>query len=66
MSERVVRMSLAQIRKLKGLSDARKVSGMTDAQINEIIDSDPDLYHLTDKELAEFHLVREGGNEKGK
>lgn len=39
---------------------------MTDAQINEIIGSDPDLYHLADKELAEFHLVREDGNERGK
>lgn len=48
-------MSLAQIKKLKGLSDARKVSGMT--QIDGIIDSDPDLYRLVDKELAEFHLV---------
>jgi len=44
----------------------QKVSGMTDAQINEIIGSDPDLYHLADKELAEFHLVREDGNERGK
>lgn len=64
MSERITRMSLAQIRKLKGLSDAKRVSSMTDAQIDDIIDSDPDLYRLTNEELAEFKLVRNDKNEK--
>ncbi|WP_019601176.1 hypothetical protein [Teredinibacter turnerae] len=66
MSEKITRMSLDQIRKLKGLSNAKKVSSMTDEEIDKIIDEDPDLYHLTDEELSQFDLVKGERNENAK
>lgn len=58
MSERTIRITLEQARKLRGLSDAKRVSQMSDDEIDRIIDSDPDLYQLTDEELAQFKLAR--------
>ena len=66
MSEKITRMSLDQIRKLKGLSNAKKVSSMTDEEIDKIIDEDPDLYHLTDEELSQFDLAKGERNENAK
>lgn len=54
--EKTTRMTLDQIRKLKSLS-VDKSKGMTDEEIDKMIDSDPDLYHLTDEELSSFDLV---------
>jgi len=62
VSERITRMSFEQIKKLKGLSNAKKVQSMTDEEIGKIIDEDPDLHHLTDEELSQFQLVKEIGN----
>lgn len=64
MTEKITQMSLDQIRKLKGLSNAKKASSMSDEEIDKIIDEDPDLYHLTEEELAQFDLVRGGEHEK--
>ncbi len=64
MSEKTTRITLAQARKLRGLSDARRVSEMTDEEIDKIIESDPDLYELTDEELAQFSLARNKTNGK--
>ncbi|WP_460233320.1 hypothetical protein [Aurantivibrio plasticivorans] len=36
---------------------------MTDKKIDKIIENDPDLYQLTDEELAEFKVAR-GNNNK--
>jgi hypothetical protein len=58
MTESIRRFSLDQLRKLKGLSNAKKVQQLTDADIDRMIAADPDLYQLTDAELAEFELVR--------
>ncbi|GAA5215709.1 hypothetical protein ACFSJ3_10875 [Corallincola platygyrae] len=58
MIEKTTRMSLAQIRKLKGLSNAKKFEETSDEDIARQIASDPDLYELTDEELAEFELTR--------
>lgn len=63
MSERTTRITLEQARKLRGLSDAKRVSQMSDDEIDKIIDSDPDLYQLTDEELAQFKLVRNQKND---
>jgi hypothetical protein len=37
---------------------------MTDEEIDKMIENDPDLYQLTDEELAEFQVVR--GDTSGK
>ena len=57
MTENIRRISLNQIRKLKSLSNSKKVNSMTEEEIAKIIDEDPDLYHLTESELAEFELA---------
>lgn len=62
MSERITRITLEQARKLRGLSDAKRVSQMSDDEIDKIIESDPDLYQLTDEELAQFRLARNRKN----
>jgi len=58
MTEKITRITLDQARKLKGLSDARRVKEMTDEEIDNIIENDPELYHLTDQELSQFNLAR--------
>jgi hypothetical protein len=58
MTEHIRRITLEQARKLRGLSSARKVKKLTDEDIDRIIAADPDLYQLTDAELAQFQLVR--------
>lgn len=58
MTKKITRISLDQIRKLKSLSNAKKFENTTDEEISKQIESDPDLYELTDEELAEFELVR--------
>lgn len=64
MTEKTTRVTLDQVRKLRGLSNAQKVKSMTDEEIDKIIENDPDLYQLTDDELAEFQVVRGNSNEK--
>jgi hypothetical protein len=63
MAEKTTRVTLDQVRKLKSLSNAQKVKSMTDEEIEKTIESEPDLYQLTDEELAEFEVVR--GNNNG-
>lgn len=63
MNERTTRISLAQARKLRSLSNARKFNEITEEEIDRQIAADPDLYQLTDEELAQFELVRGKGNE---
>jgi hypothetical protein len=58
MTERIRRITLEQARKLRSLSNAKKVKQMTDDDIDRIIAEDPDLYQLTDEELREFSLAR--------
>ncbi|WP_290611931.1 hypothetical protein [Arsukibacterium sp. UBA3155] len=58
MSENITRLSLAQIRKLRSLTNAKRFNETTDEDIAKQIAADPDLYELTDEELAEFDLVR--------
>lgn len=62
MSERTTRITLEQARKLRGLSDAKRVRQISDDEIDRIIDSDPDLYQLTDEELAQVKLARSRKN----
>lgn len=64
MTEKTTRVTLDQVRKLRSLSNAQKVKSMTDEEIDKIIENDPDLYQLTDEELAEFQVVRGNSNEK--
>jgi hypothetical protein len=66
MTENIRRMSLDQIRKLKSLSNSKKVNSMTEEEIKKIIDEDPDLYHLTDAELSQFELAGVKNNEQNK
>lgn len=58
MSERVTRLTMAQLRKLKSLSNQKKFEQATEVEIARQIADDPDLYELTDQELAEFDLAR--------
>lgn len=58
MTERITRITLEQARKLKSLSNAKKLKETTDEEIDRQIAEDPDLYQLTDEELAQFELVR--------
>jgi len=58
MAEQTTRLTLQQIRKLKSLSDAKKFKETTEEEIDKQISEDPDLYQLTDEELAQFELVR--------
>lgn len=58
MAEQTTRLTLQQIRKLKSLSDAKKFKETTEVEIDKQISEDPDLYQLTDEELAQFELVR--------
>ncbi|EGQ9235665.1 hypothetical protein ACXWHK_004704 [Vibrio alginolyticus] len=58
MTEKITRLSLEQIRKLRGLSNSKKFDNTTDEDISKQIELDPDLYELTDEELAEFDLAR--------
>jgi hypothetical protein len=64
MTEHIRRITLEQARKLRGLSNAKKVNELTDEDIDRIIAADPDLYQLTDAELAQFELVRGGKHER--
>jgi hypothetical protein len=59
MNENITRLSLAQIRKLRSLTNAKRFNETTDEDIAKQIAADPDLYELTDEELAEFDLVRQ-------
>lgn len=63
MSERITRITLEQARKLRGLSDARRINEMSDEEIDKIIENDPDLYQLTDEELDQFKLARNRRND---
>lgn len=58
MVEQTTRLTLEQLRKLKSLSNAKKFQETTEEDIDRQIAEDPDLYELTDKELAEFDLAR--------
>ena len=58
MSENIRRYSLDQLRKLKSLSNAKKFNQLTEADVDRMIAEDPDLYQLTNAELAEFDLVQ--------
>ncbi len=58
MTENIRRITLAQARKLRSLSNAKKVQSTTEEEIDKQIAEDPDLYQLTDEELAQFDLVR--------
>ena len=58
MTENIRRITLEQARKLKSLSNKKKINEITDEDIDRMIESDPDLYQLTDDELAQFELVR--------
>ena len=59
MNEKTTRLTLNQIRKLRSLTDSKKFNETSDEEISKQIEADPDLYELTDTELAEFDLVRE-------
>jgi hypothetical protein len=52
------KITLKQERKLKGLSDAKKISELSDDEIEKIIAGDPDLNALADDDLSEFALAR--------
>lgn len=58
MTENIRRISLDQARKLKSLSNKKKINEITDEDIDRMIENDPDLYQLTDDELAQFELAR--------
>ncbi|WP_102797802.1 hypothetical protein [Bowmanella denitrificans] len=58
MTEKTTRLTITQIRKLKSLSDAKKFENTSEQDIARQIALDPDLYELTDEELAQFELVR--------
>jgi len=64
MSENTRRITLNQARKLRSLSNAKKVREMTEEDIDKIIAEDPDLYQLTDEELAQFEIARRHRNGK--
>ena len=64
MSEATRHISLDQARKLKSLSNKKKFENISEEEIDRMIDEDPDLYQLTDEELAQFDLPRKGKNEK--
>ncbi len=66
MTERTTRITLEQARKLRGLSDSKRINQVSDEEIDRIIENDPDLYHLTDEELAQFKLARNRKNEREK
>ncbi len=56
MSDNITRLSLNQIRKLRSLSNSKKFNDTSEEDIQKQIADDPDLYELTDEELAEFNL----------
>jgi len=58
MTENIRRINLDQARKLKSLSNKKKINEITDEDIDRMIENDPDLYQLTDDELAQFELAR--------
>ncbi len=63
MSENITRITLKQARKLKSLSNAKRFNEMTEDEIDKQIAEDPDLYQLTDEELAQFELARKKDND---
>lgn len=58
MTDNITRLSLNQIRKLRSLSNSKKFNDTSEEDIQKQIADDPDLYELTDEELAEFNLSR--------
>lgn len=60
MNEHVTRLTMVQLRKLKGLSNRQRFEQTEDEVIAKQVADDPDLYELRDKELAEFDLARSG------
>jgi hypothetical protein len=59
MSKEVARYSLQQIRQRKSLTNRKKLASTNDDDIARQIAADPDLYELTEEELAEFALAVE-------
>tara|TARA_R110002126_G_scaffold16500_19_gene65902 strand:+ start:7190 stop:7384 length:195 start_codon:yes stop_codon:yes gene_type:complete len=59
MPKEVSRYSLQQIRQRKSLTNRQKLAATTDDDIARQIAADPDLYELTEEELAEFALAVE-------
>lgn len=58
MTDNITQLSLNQIRKLRSLSNSKKFNDTSEEDIQKQIADDPDLYELTDEELAEFNLSR--------
>lgn len=58
MTNNTTRLSLNQIRKLRSLTNSKKFNETSEEDIKKQISEDPDLYELTDEELAEFNLSR--------
>ena len=59
MSKEVARYSLQQIRQRKSLTNRKKLASTNDDDIAKQIAADPDLYELTEEELADFALAEE-------
>jgi len=59
MSENVKRISMVMIKKMKSLSHRVRAENLTDDEIDAQIRADPDLYILTDLEIAQFKLANE-------
>jgi hypothetical protein len=57
--ENVQRLTLEELLKQKSQTDHRRVAETTEEEIRQQIESDPDLYELTDEELDEFRRVSE-------
>jgi hypothetical protein len=70
MTERIVRYTPEELRKMKGESDWGKIDRTTDEEIDKQAENDPDLVVPTEEELAKFKLakkiihVRDEENEK--
>lgn len=59
MTDGIRRITLDEAKKLRGLSNSKKIRETTEQDIERQIDEDPDLYHLTDDELKEFKPVKD-------
>ena len=62
MSEKIVRYTREQLKKMKGLTDHEAVSETTDEEIKRQVENDPDSYLPTEKELRNFRPVNKDGD----
>jgi len=58
--EKIVRVSVKDLKKMKGKTDWKKVDSITDEELEETVKNDIDDIYLTDKDLEKGEWIAKG------